>query len=190
MIFRFSRYEFGPLEVRRSMSSSLPFPLALLALALSLGCEARSSAPEPARETKKAEAQAPDAPKLYGEPLPDAERAELTAVLQHPENYTSRDLLIEGDVKRACSKKGCWMELSPSGSDGSLSCRVTFKDYAFFVPTNSPGKRARLVGQVSTRTLSRAHTEHLEAEGARIASKNPDGSAVEVQIVARGVELR
>lgn len=174
------------------MSSPLPFPLALLALALLSGCEARSSGPEPAREPKKTETQgaAEAAPKLYGEPLPDGEQVELARILQNPESYTGRDLLVEGDVKRACSKKGCWMELSPSGSDGSLSCRVTFKDYGFFVPTNSPGKRARLVGQVSTKTLSRAHTEHLEAEGARIASKNPDGSAVEVQIVARGVELR
>ena len=43
---------------------------------------------------------------------------------------------ISGEIKEVCTKKGCWfaMEL-PNGQ----SMRVTFKDYGFFIPTNSQG---------------------------------------------------
>lgn len=174
------------------MKHSIQFGLALCAL-VCFGCEPRrgeSGPPEPT-QTKPAPPIAPKvAAKTFGDSVPSAPATQLDAVLDQPQAYADRELIVEGEVKRACSKKGCWMELGVGHEESSPSCRVTFKDYGFFVPTDSAGKHARLVGQVSTKTLSRAHAEHLEAEGARLAHKNPDGSALEVQIVARGVELR
>lgn len=82
------------------------------------------------------------------------------------------------------------MEISTEASDSAPSCRVTFEDYSFFVPKDSPGSRARLEGKVTTSRIKPAHVEHLESEGARFSHKNADGSALEVQIVATGVELR
>jgi hypothetical protein len=43
---------------------------------------------------------------------------------------------ISGQIKEVCASKGCWLTMDlPSGE----SMRVTFKDYGFFVPTNSAG---------------------------------------------------
>lgn len=82
------------------------------------------------------------------------------------------------------------MEIATGPEDAAPSCRVTFENYAFFVPKDSPGSHARLEGKVTTSRIKPSHVEHLESEGARFSSKNPDGSALEVQIVATGVELQ
>lgn len=171
------------------MISSVQIGLALSVL-LSLGCEARKAVDE----TSPAPIEAASPAKViqtsrFGEEVPSGPATVLASILGDPTAFADKEVIVEGDVKRACSKKGCWMEIASADAKDE-ACRVTFKDYGFFVPTDSPGKRARLVGQVSIKTLSRAHTEHLEAEGAHFARKNPDGTAVEVQIVARGVELR
>ena len=67
--------------------------------------------------------------------------------------------------------------------------RVTFKDYGFFVPTDSKGMQARAQGVTKVRTLSKEEADHLEGEGAKL-NRNADGTANEVTFIASGVELR
>lgn len=81
------------------------------------------------------------------------------------------------------------MELAEASDPGVPGCRVTFKDYGFFVPLDSAGSRAKVEGAVQVSTVTPEQVEHLESEGARFASKQPDGSAREIRMVATGVEL-
>jgi hypothetical protein len=113
----------------------------------------------------------------------------VVSLLEKPGQYEGKTLLVEGKVRAACMKKGCWMELAPSLDKGTQGCRVTFKDYGFFVPTSSAGASARVEGVVNVRTVPAAEVAHLEGEGAVFKNKSPDGSAKEVRIVATGVEL-
>jgi len=92
-------------------------------------------------------------------------------------------------VKRACSKRGCWMELVPNEASNALGCRVKFKDYGFLVPTDSAGSSARLEGTVLVTKVKKAAVDHYEQEGAQFPKKAADGSANEVRFVATGVEL-
>lgn len=81
------------------------------------------------------------------------------------------------------------MELA-EGADSKLpGCRVTFKDYGFFVPTNSAGASARVEAQLELATLNPASVDHMEREGASFPNKASDGSAREVRLIATGVEL-
>ena len=130
---------------------------------------------------------APQAPvtKSYGgtfEPVPEVA---LATILANPNAYADKTVITEGKVHRACSRKGCWMEIG----EGSNACRVTFKDYSFFVPTNSAGAHARLQGRVETSRVERAAVEHLESEGAHFQGKSEDGTATEVRLVASAVQL-
>lgn len=156
--------------------------------------EARGPATPVAAESPagpKAGDNAPKTPetKAYGAAInAGASRAMLANVLSQPDQYEGKTVLVEGEVRRACSKKGCWMELAESMSAESRGARVTFKDYGFFVPTDSAGAHAKLEGVVNVKTLKPGQVEHLEQEGAKVA-KNADGSAKEVQFVATGVEL-
>jgi hypothetical protein len=131
----------------------------------------------------------PTAPQIYGAPLQPDKPVELAALLANPESFRDRAITVAGQVRKACSRKGCWMELAGSTAEGTPGCRVTFKDYGFFVPTDSAGSRARVQGTVVVDTLPAATVRHYEEEGAVFPNKKSDGTAPEVRLVASGVEL-
>ena len=112
---------------------------------------------------------------------------DLADALRSIAGYSDRTVTVEGRVNRVCQMKGCWMELVPAGADRGI--RVTFKDYAFFVPTDSRGAAARLEGMFEQNIFSKADADHLIAEGVAL-TRNPDGTATEVSFVAQAVELR
>lgn len=125
----------------------------------------------------------------YGAPIRDGgETATLAQVLARPEAYADKTVTLTGEVRQACTVKGCWMELAPS-ADAAAGARVTFKDYGFFVPTDSRGAHARVQGVISVKAIDAGEIAHMESEGGTVAGKTADGSAREVRIVATGVEL-
>ncbi len=124
-----------------------------------------------------------------GEPLKGAKAVKLADVLAKPQTHDGKTVLVEGRVRKACERKGCWMELAADGQDKGPGVRVTFKDYGFFVPLDSAGAQARVEGVVQVAELSESRAQHYESEGA-IVPRGADGKPREVQLVATGVELR
>ena len=173
---------------KKKNSQGIALGLGLGAL-LCLGC--RSNLREPPSTESAASAEPAQArPKSFGAPLkPGAPSQPLAGVLEKPEQFAGKNVVVEGEVRRACSRKGCWMELSASKDAAAPGCRVTFKDYGFFVPTDAAGSKARVEAAVEVARLEPSHVAHLEREGATFAKKAPDGSAQEVRLVATGVEL-
>lgn len=112
----------------------------------------------------------------------------LATVLENPDAYTKDTVVVEGVIASSCSRKGCWMQLAPSEEQAAQGVRVTFKDYAFFIPLDAKGMKARAEGVAVVKTLSKADADHLEEEGAKF-KRNEDGTALEVSFVANGVEL-
>tara|TARA_Y100001934_G_scaffold257099_1_gene325815 strand:- start:463 stop:999 length:537 start_codon:yes stop_codon:yes gene_type:complete len=127
--------------------------------------------------------------KTYGAPVGKGKAITLKEVLQNPSSFAGEQVIVTGFVRKACSKKGCWMEMASSETSKGQGCRITFKDYGFFVPINSAGSTARLEGLVEIKKLEKAAVTHLESDGATFATKTQDGGAHEVRIVATGVEL-
>jgi hypothetical protein len=81
-----------------------------------------------------------------------------------------------------CQRKGCFL----IAQDGEHVARVTFRDYGFFVPTDSTGKTVTLVGTLGRRTLDEAQAKHYAED----AGKNPaevTGPQMEYAIVASSV---
>ncbi|TDK42826.1 DUF4920 domain-containing protein [Algoriphagus formosus] len=75
-------------------------------------------------------------PGMYGAAIAESDAialADLVPVVEEKGTYEGK---IIGEIKEVCTKKGCWLTMDlPNGE----SMRVTFKDYGFFVPTNSQG---------------------------------------------------
>jgi hypothetical protein len=158
-----------------------PFPLVrLLAVMLIL-----LAVPAAAR-AQDATSQTGDEIVRRGAAIGNSPAVALGTVLQNPQDYTRRNVVVEGVVERACTTKGCWMQLSPAA--GEEGVRVTFKDYAFLIPMNAAGMKARAEGVMVVKKHSRKDADHLIGEGAKL-TRNPDGTATEVSFVARGVEL-
>lgn len=122
-----------------------------------------------------------------GAPLSDAKPVALETVMKSPDDYVSKPVLVEGVVEQACTRKGCWMQIT--SEPGKPAMRVTFKDYGFFIPLDSKGMKARAEGVTKIKTLSKEEADHLSGEGATL-SRSADGTAREVSFEAAGVELQ
>ncbi|MGQ0504920.1 MAG: DUF4920 domain-containing protein [Myxococcaceae bacterium] len=124
-----------------------------------------------------------------GEAPQGAPTVKLAELLKRPSAHDGKTVLVEGEVRQACSRKGCWMELATANADKGPGVRVTFKDYGFFVPLDSAGSRAKVKGLVKVAQLSEDTVKHYESEGATVP-RGKDGKPNEVQLIATGVELR
>jgi hypothetical protein len=150
-----------------------------------------ASTPVLASDASAVETPAPATPvQSFGAALGNQPAVALTAVLEQPDTFANKTVLVDGLVRKSCTSKGCWMEIAPVAGAAQQGCRVTFKNYGFFVPLDAAGAAARVEGVVAVSTVPKNEVEHLEAEGASFATKFPDGSAREVRIVANGVELK
>lgn len=58
---------------------------------------------------------------------------------------------VTGKVSEVCQKKGCWMTLV-TDQPGQPEMRVTFKDYAFFMPKDLAGRRVVVDGYAIVET--------------------------------------
>lgn len=66
-------------------------------------------------------------------------------VMAKMSSVDSLNMKVVGNVGEVCQKKGCWMTLV-SDQPGQPEMRVTFKDYAFFMPKDLSGKRVVIDG--------------------------------------------
>lgn len=149
----------------------------------------KAAATECGHGTAQAAAPAPTTGPLLsrGEKLKGLPVVTLDKLLTSPADFEGKEVQVEAKVRKACEKKGCWMELAPT--DKGPGVRVTFKDYGFFVPLDSAGSTAKVEGTVKVAELAPERAKHYESEGAKVA-KGKDGKYREVQLVALGVELR
>lgn len=101
--------------------------------------------------------------KVFGMAPTLTEPMKLSDAMSRAGDLKDKEILVEGTVTKVCRKKGCWMILM----DEDKNIRVTFKDYAFFIPKTSASKRARAQGMIVEETLSVKAARHfLKDEGA------------------------
>jgi len=78
------------------------------------------------------------------------------------------DMKIEGKVADVCKKKGCWMTLEMPGGE---PMRVTFKDYAFFMPMDIVGKKVVLEGIAKKQIISVETLRHYAEDAHKSAEE-------------------
>ncbi|MEM1260164.1 MAG: DUF4920 domain-containing protein, partial [Bacteroidota bacterium] len=64
---------------------------------------------------------------------------------------------IKGIITDVCQVKGCWMKVN---LDDEQQVFVKFKDYGFFVPTDSAGKEVVMNGQAFIEEMSVDEQQH------------------------------
>lgn len=127
------------------------------------------------------------AAKTFGSKITLKTVTPLSEALSSFERYKDLEVLTTGTVAKVCEKKGCWMTVKTDASD----VRVTFKDYAFFVPASIAGKTARLQGYLTKQEVSVADQKHLLQDAGASAAEIEAVKApkAEFSFVASGVEL-
>ena len=86
--------------------------------------------------------------------VPDASlpRLSLAELMADADAHVGEARLIETRVGQVCQKKGCFF----MAIDGDLALRVSFRNYGFFVPTDTGGKTVMLAGELVSRERSAA----------------------------------
>ncbi|GGG50072.1 hypothetical protein GCM10011414_19840 [Croceivirga lutea] len=81
--------------------------------------------------------------------------------IQKGENLNTQ---LEGQITEVCQAKGCWMKVNLANGEEVF---VRFKDYGFFVPTNSAEKTVVMNGVAFIEEMSVEDQQHYaEDEGA------------------------
>jgi hypothetical protein len=71
---------------------------------------------------------------------------------------------LKAPIDAVCQKKGCWMDLETAEGE---SMRVTFKDYAFFVPKDASGKVAIVEGVAKVEETSVADLQEYAKDAGK-----------------------
>ena len=96
----------------------------------------------------------------YGDLVEEKNILPLVSLVDAVEASGSFTGKVSGKIKEVCTSKGCWFSMElPNGS----SMRVTFKEYGFFIPTNSQGFPITIEG-VATLTQTDVATLRHYAE--------------------------
>ena len=120
----------------------------------------------------------------FGAPLPDSGQAlALGDLIERSEQFLDQEVLVNTRIAKVCQKKGCFFV----AHDGAATARITFKDYGFFIPTDSGGKLATLYGTFSRKEVSAEEAEHFAEDLGEEASLPPE--AYEYSLVASGVKI-
>ena len=104
----------------------------------------------------------------YGSEITLEEKTNISDILNSPEDYLDKKVLVEGEVLDVCQKMGCWMELKsdlPTGQAGveGEKIKVKVKDGDIIFPVEAKGKSALVEGTVYKIELTEEEaTEYLK----------------------------
>lgn len=87
----------------------------------------------------------------------------MAQLFKSTQKYENKMIQVQGQVTAACRFKGCWMMLK----DGKHKMRIRFKGYGFFVPTNSKGYKAVIVGKAKAKTISVKMLRHYAMDAGK-----------------------
>ena len=93
----------------------------------------------------------------YGDLVEEKKVMTLVSLIDAVEASGSFTGKVSGKIKEVCTSKGCWFSMElPNGS----SMRVTFKEYGFFIPTNSQGFPITMEGVATLKETDVATLRH------------------------------
>jgi hypothetical protein len=104
-----------------------------------------------------------DSVEFFGDSIMEGGATPANQLLIELKGKDSVKVKVIGTIEEICQKKGCWMDINIG--DGK-TMKVSFKDYAFFVPKNVKGKTAIFEGIAYTDTIPVNQLRHYaEDEG-------------------------
>ncbi len=125
----------------------------------------------------------------YGDKITADGAIPASSIVSRMKGADSLAIKITGTITSVCQHKGCWMQVDIGGGK---AMRVTFKDYAFFVPKNISGKTVILDGHAYNTTTSVAQLRHYAQDAGKSEAEISKITEPEVNLAfeARGVIVK
>jgi hypothetical protein len=128
----------------------------------------------------------------YGEEITLEEKTKISEILEDPESYLDKTVLVEGEILDVCPMAGCWIELSSDVEDEKIKVKV--KDGEIVFPMEAKGSTALVEGKVYKIELTKekaiSYYEHLaEEKEDKFDPSTVTGSVTIYQIKGLGAEI-
>ena len=105
--------------------------------------------------------------KKYGKALTLKSVTKISTILEKPEKYNGKKVLVEGTIVDVCKKRGCWIEIASDKEFESLRFKV--EDGVMTFPIDAKGKKVRAEGKFSMEVVSK---EELIEQGKKHAKES------------------
>ena len=121
---------------------------------------------------------------VFGDPMPNkAAGLSLVDLIEQRESYLGKEVRVSAKITQVCQAKGCFFIAMKDG----MWARITFRDYAFFVPTNTANSRVLIEGIFSEIALSHTQAQHYQTDLGSSDNSADDRSSLEYSIIASSV---
>lgn len=131
---------------------------------------------EPVATTKTSE--------TFGSIIDEAlQKVDLGTLSKQPSEHIEKPFVLETKIAKVCQKKGCFF----IAQDGDTIMRVSFKDYSFFIPSDTAGRTVTLAGELVKKEMSEEQAAHYRADLQVDSNVVKAGEVYE--IVASGIRI-
>lgn len=126
----------------------------------------------------------------YGDAFTKDASVPCKTVTADPDASVDQVVRVEGQIQNVCQKAGCWMVVA---DDDGKYLRITMKDHAFGVPTDTktgPETRVDVEGKLIKKELDAKTLAHLKSEAKGTDEELEEQFAPKYEIVAHAVAVK
>ncbi|MCA0445413.1 MAG: DUF4920 domain-containing protein [Bacteroidetes bacterium] len=110
--------------------------------------------------------------KKYGKEITLKDKTKISSILDKPEDFVGKKVLVEGLIVNVCENRGCWMELA--GDKPYTKIKIKVKDGEIVFPMTEKGKKALVEGEVYKITWTKEERMEAAKEEAEEKGTKPD----------------
>jgi hypothetical protein len=112
---------------------------------------------------------------------------QLTELINQAQEYQEKPFRLETKIAKVCQKKGCFF----IAQQNDTVVRVSFKDYGFFIPSDSGNKIVMLTGTLIKKEVTDAQAAHFndDLKDSDGQPKNAIKAGATYEIVADSIKI-
>ncbi len=120
----------------------------------------------------------------YGTGVNIEEHTPISAIMDDPESFRGKTVVVQGLVVNVCAARGCWMELA--GDRDYETLRIKVEDGVMVFPMTARGKKAVVQGKVEAIPLCADEIQQIRRRMEAAGKKDASVPAVALTIRATG----
>jgi hypothetical protein len=129
----------------------------------------------------------------YGQAITLSNITEVSDILNAPEQYLNKKVLITGTVVAVCSHRGCWMDIAAKEAFKKIQVKVADGEIVF--PISAKGKEALVEGiverlDISKEAIIRWRKHQAERQGKTFDPKTVTGGETIYRIKGIGAVIK
>ena len=103
--------------------------------------------------------------------IPPGEAVPVARVLEHPDEFAGRRLLVSGRVDSVCAKKGCWLRLTDEPGAETVFVKFTCPVGGRLIPMEAVGHQALVEGVLAVEEISQEDARHYQEDAGASAEE-------------------